>query len=207
MRSLDEIYEEYAADPNFAHLRLPSTRLVPGTGSSSASFFLVGEAPGATENTQGRPFCGSAGRVLDQLMHLAGIRVGWTGKQTGLRVIPGCAEGIPPNAFITNVVKYRPPNNRTPSRDEIERSRPYLIAEYNAVGNPDVLIGLGSVAKTALGGPAEPISKIAGKPVPLRGGRFLWPMYRPSFGLRNPVMRPVMETHWLALGEWIRGRT
>jgi uracil-DNA glycosylase len=205
--SLEDVYEAYREDPSFAHLRLPNIWLVSGTGASPADFFVVGEAPGATENLKGRPFCGPAGRALNQLMFLAGVRTGWTGKQTGLRVPPGGAEGVPPNAFITNVVKYRPPGNRTPTREEIDASRPYLLAEWKKVGSPDVFVALGAVAKTALGGPAEPISKLAGKPINLKGDRWLWPMFHPAFGLRNPVMRPIMEEHWAEFGEWNDART
>jgi uracil-DNA glycosylase len=196
--SLEDVYEAYRADPRFEHLRLPSIKLVPGTGSTSASFFVVGEAPGAQENLHGRPFVGPSGRALDQLMGIAGVRTSWTGKQTGLRVPPGCAEGISPNAFITNVVKYRPPNNRTPTAQEVEHSRSYLLAEWNLVGKPDVLVALGAVARTAF---RQSSSKV-GEPVSLGGRRWLWPMYHPAFGIHQPRMRPVLVEHWAAFGEW-----
>jgi len=200
--SLEDVYERYRADDRFEHLRLPSIRLVPGTGSESASFFVVGEAPGATENLKGRPFCGASGRALDSLMFIAGVRTGWVGKQTGLRVPPERAEGVPPNAFITNVVKYRPPGNRTPTSREIEASRSYLRAEWNAVGKPNVIVALGVTALNALGSVGSISGGLWGKPMQLVNGSWLWPMYHPAFGLRNPVMRPVMEAHWLEFGEW-----
>jgi len=105
--SVADIYEDIREDPLFEHLRTAHIRLVPGIGSQSATYLLVGEAPGATENTKGRPFCGASGRVLDQLMGVAGISVTETIGQDGIR--------RDANAWLTNVVKYRPPGNRTPT--------------------------------------------------------------------------------------------
>ena len=155
----------------------------------------MGEAPGATENTKGRPFCGASGRVLDQLMGLAGIVV-----TTPL------GQGSPDaNAWLTNVVKYRPPGNRTPHPTEITASRDYLRREWRAVGSPSTLILLGATAKAALAPELGPLAQALARPV--ASGRFtFWVMYHPAKGLYEPKLRPVIEEHWERLGDWINGR-
>jgi DNA polymerase len=187
MDSLAEIYDAYREDPGFDHLRTTGIVLVPGEGASSnARVLIVGEAPGATENTAGRPFVGASGSVLRSLIvDVAMLR----GK----------------DYFITNTVKYRPPGNRTPTWQEVAHSMPYLRAEFKAIGSPNVIVAVGSTAYGAFRpDPGRPgILTSAGKPQPIERG-YLVPMIHPAYGLRNKSIRPLMEEHWDRFGHWFR---
>lgn len=184
--SLLDIYEDYRSDAAFDHLRTAGTILVPGEGSSRPKVLIVGEAPGATENTLRRPFVGASGRVLRSM-------------------ITDCAMLEPADYFITNTVKYRPAGNRTPELSEIANSRAYLRREWSALGRPPVLVAVGAVAKAALAPDLPGVLQIAGVPHRRPQGGFVFVMIHPAYGLRNPAMRPLMEEHWTKLGEFVRG--
>jgi len=187
MPDLAETYDAYREDPAFAHLRTEGIVLVPGEGSSTPKVMIVGEAPGATENLQQRPFVGASGRVLRSLItDVAGLD----------------AEDY----FITNTVKYRPPGNRTPTVDEIEDSLPHLRAEFGALGAPKVIIAVGGIALMVFRprGETRGILACAGEAIELRRGNWLVPMVHPAYGLRNKSFRPTMEKHWEDFGEWFR---
>jgi uracil-DNA glycosylase family 4 len=111
--------------------RLASYRsnAVAGEGRSNACIILVGEAPGANEDKEGRPFVGFAGRILDEALSNAGLDRSML--------------------FITNVVKCRPPNNRRPRRDEIERCMDYLLRQISAI-RPYIVCLLGATAHDTL---------------------------------------------------------
>lgn len=172
--------------------------VVPGEGEGDNPIaFVIGEAPGAQEEIARRPFVGVSGHVLRDLMVLA-----------GLFATKDAPNGVEPNAWLTNVVKFRPPGNRNPTPSEIKAARPYLRTEWQAVGSPRIIIPVGSVALTTIVGKPtgilkhsgrlhEQTSNVDGKPL------YVWPMIHPSFGLRNEAMRPIMEKDWLALGEWM----
>jgi uracil-DNA glycosylase len=129
---LAEIYEDYAADPRFNHMRKTNIKLVGGHGPLNPLLMLIGEAPGEMENATAIPFLGPAGVALNRLLE---------------------DEGIDRNAtFLTNTVKYRPVNefstgrgdiiykNRTPTFDEISASRDYIKREIEVV--QPLIIGL-----------------------------------------------------------------
>ena len=99
-----------------------ATNLVPGEGSATAPVVIVGEAPGANEDAQGRPFVGRAGAILDDLLQAAGL----------------AREDV----FITNVVKARPPGNRDPRADEVAHHLPFLDAQLEVI-RPRLLVPLG----------------------------------------------------------------
>lgn len=185
MRDLADVYEAYRADSAFDHLRTPGIVLVPGEGSPRPTIMVVGEAPGATENTARRPFVGASGQALRSLIFDSA----------------GLDEA---DLWITNVVKYRPPGNRTPERAEIACSVPHLREEYKAIGSPPVIIAVGAVAKYAMAPGMQGVLSVAGQPFELRTGVYTWIMIHPSYGLRNPGARPKMEEHWTALGDWFR---
>lgn len=183
---LADVYEGYRGDRAFDHMRTEGTVLVPGEGASQPRILIVGEAPGATENTARRPFVGASGRVLRSL-------------------ITDCAGLSPEDYFITNSVKYRPTGNRTPEEFEVDASRPYLRQEWHALGRPRVMVAVGGTALSALApGLSGGVGVNAGHPVERRGGVALWVMYHPAYGLRNPAIRPKMEEHWTRLGSWFR---
>lgn len=184
---LEDVYEAYRGDKAFDHLRTEGIVLVPGDGSSRPRILIVGEAPGAVENTQRKPFVGASGRALRScITDVAGL--------------------TPADYFITNTVKYRPPGNRTPEPAEIQASKPYLRREWSALGRPPVLVAVGGTAWAALR-PAEVRSGIlgvAGHVHGLPGGVALWPMIHPAYGLRNAKARPLLEQHWQEFGNWFR---
>lgn len=95
---------------------------VPGEGSLDASVMFIGEAPGRWEDVEGRPFVGSAGRLLDELLSGIGLK----------------REDV----FIGNIVKHRPPNNRDPRRDEVQSCAPYLDRQIQII-KPAIIVTLG----------------------------------------------------------------
>lgn len=196
--SLDDIYEEIRDDDRWDHLRGPGIVMVPGRGETDRPIaMLVGEAPGATENTRRRVFCGPSGRILDQLMALAGL--GAEDWQSEVFRTYGVA-----NAFITNVVKYRPPGNRTPTADEIRWGAEVLRKEWVAVGKPRILVAVGSTARAALNPYKANIAPGTWEWLP-DGKTALWVQYHPAWGLRQGDRgRRIMEQQWEGMGRWIQ---
>lgn len=197
--SLDDVYEEIREDTRWGHLRLPGIVLVKGRGQTNDPLaMVVGEAPGATENTKRQPFCGPSGRVLTQLMASAGLYA--HDRDYGDDAF---SDSVGANAFITNVVKYRPPGNRTPTTLEILDGAEALRKEWAAIGRPRLIVAVGGTARAALA-PVE-MRLGPGQWAPLSDGKsYIWVHYHPAFGLRRPDMRPTMERHWEEMGEWIR---
>jgi len=145
------------------------TNFVPGEGPAPAEVMIVGEAPGASEDKQGRPFVGRAGRLLDQLLETAGLS-----RQ---------------EVFITNVLKARPPNNRDPHADEVAHSMPWLEAQL-ALVQPRLLIPLGRHALAHFA-PGEKISGVHGRMV-IALDRQLFPMYHPAAALHAKGLRDTL---------------
>lgn len=139
------------------------TLAVPGEGPVGADVLLIGEAPGREEDAAGRPFVGSAGKILRAALEAAGISS--------------------EEAFITNVVKCRPPKNRAPKADEVEACHPYLEAQIDAV-RPKVLVTLGATGLRSLLGPAFEL-KAARSKVLRHGGLPLIATYHPAAVLYN----------------------
>lgn len=177
---------------------------VPGEGEFPRAF-VFGEAPGAQEEMHRRPFIGPAGKVLRQLMMVADFYAHDPG-QSGDAFLRGFTQ---PNCWLTNTIKFRPPRNRKPYWTEVLAARPFLRAEWVAVGRPRLIIPVGGTALSALIGRQvsivkhsgwlhKEVSRVDGKPL------YVWPMLHPSLGLRNPGMRPLMERDWEALGAWLR---
>jgi uracil-DNA glycosylase family 4 len=140
-----------------------ATNLVPGEGSATAPVVIVGEAPGANEDAQGRPFVGRAGAILDELL--------------------GEARLVREDVFITNVVKARPPGNRDPRADEVAHHLPFLDAQLEVI-RPRLLVPLGRHALRRFA-PGMAIADVHGHVVE-RDGRTLFPMYHPAAALHNP---------------------
>jgi uracil-DNA glycosylase len=146
-----------------------ATNMVPGEGSATADVMLVGEAPGASEDEQGRPFVGRAGRLLDELLAEAGLR----------------REDV----YITNVVKARPPGNRDPKASEVVHCMPWLEAEL-ALIQPRLVVPLGRHALAHFTDEAR-ISEVHGRELTERG-RTLFPLYHPAAGLRSTALRATL---------------
>lgn len=167
-----------------------SSAYVSGEGDNPTAF-IVGEAPGAQEEARHRPFVGPAGRALRDLMVLADLYAGHP------HVLCNC--------WLTNVMKFRPARNRTPTPPEIKAARPLLRREWIAVGRPRLIIPVGGTALTAILGRKVSILRMSGKPhTYVRDGSKLvvWPMIHPAFGLRSAAARPLIEQDWEKLGEW-----
>jgi len=166
--------------------------LVPGEGDAFACLMLVGEAPGAQEAREGRPFVGPAGRNLDAF--LAGV---------GL---------VRPELYVTNAVKFRPTKagkggrevNRTPVPAEVAAFRPWLLAEIEAV-RPRVVATLGNTALWAVAGEALAIGDVHGRPLSLKEGVTLFPLYHPASILYRQALRPVYEADIAALKAYLIG--
>jgi len=153
---------------------LASTRnkVVFGEGDINARLMFVGEAPGADEDMQGRPFVGLAGQLLTKIIASIGLK----------------REEV----FICNILKCRPPNNRNPLPFEIEKCRPYLDAQINLI-KPQIICALGSPASKTILSTDNSISKIRGQIFNLDGIKVI-PTYHPAYLLRNASMkRPVWE--------------
>ena len=144
------------------------TNFVPGEGDPEAKVMVVGEAPGASEDEQGRPFVGRSGKLLDEALASAGL----------------------PRAsvFITNVVKARPPGNRDPRPAEVAHHWPYLERQL-AVLEPELIVPVGRHALARFDKAAK-ISEVHGTRVEA-GGRVLFPLYHPAAALRSTKVRAV----------------
>ena len=145
------------------------TLAVPGEGPLDAEIMFIGEAPGANEDKQGRPFVGAAGQFLEELLAAAGLT-----RQT---------------VYICNVLKCRPPANRDPLPGEIDACRDYLDEQIDLI-DPLVIVTLGrfSMAKFF---PNQAISRIHGRPRET-AGMFYVPMYHPAAALHQGNLRDVM---------------
>ena len=137
---------------------------VPGEGDPRARLMLVGEGPGATEDETGRPFVGQAGQLLDTILASIGLERA--------------------EVFIANVVKCRPPQNRTPLPDEAAACLPYLHRQIALVG-PKVLLALGATAAQYLLGVKKSLGDLRGA-VHTYAGTPLVVTYHPAALLRNP---------------------
>ncbi|GAH66663.1 unnamed protein product, partial [marine sediment metagenome] len=115
---------------------------VPGEGSPSARIAFVGEAPGADEDAQGRPFVGRAGQLLDKIIIAMGLKRG--------------------DVYICNILKCRPPDNRDPKPDEIIKCLPFLQQQLEMIG-PEIIVALGAHAARTLLETNKPIGHLRGK--------------------------------------------
>ena len=160
--TLDEIYSKYQS-LNLAGLNGSSEKFVPGDGPCPAKLMIIGEAPGEQEDIIGLPFQGPSGRLLNRLLENAGSK----------------REEV----FVTNIFKYRPPENRTPFPSEIIPSLPCLSAEIKCV-DPEVIILAGRTATQAVF-PAKSVRQLRGKLIP-KGNRFVVCTYHPAAMIRSP---------------------
>jgi DNA polymerase len=148
-------------------LHATRTKLVFGVGSPTARLMFIGEAPGADEDRRGEPFVGRAGQLLDRMVEAMGLARA--------------------DVYIANVLKSRPPGNRTPEPDEIAACSPFLFRQIAAVG-PEVIVALGAPAAQTLLQTGAPIGKLRGRFWRTRGVD-LMPTYHPAFLLRNPAKK------------------
>jgi uracil-DNA glycosylase len=159
-----------------------ATNIVPGGGAADARVVFVGEAPGASEDRQGRAFVGSAGRLLGTLLEDAGL--------------------TREDVWVTNVVKARPPKNRDPRADEVAHYLPWLERELDVL-QPDLVVPLG---RHALGRFVEGvrIGEVHGQVLESPGGRRILPWYHPAAALHNQGLRATLHEDAVRLGETLR---
>jgi DNA polymerase len=139
-------------------------QIVFGVGNPNAELMFIGEAPGADEDDQGEPFVGRAGQLLNNMIKAMGLR----------------REDV----YIANIIKCRPPGNRTPERDECETCSPFLMRQIEVIG-PKAIVALGAVAAKTLLAVNAPMSELRGRWYDFRGTR-LAVTYHPAFLLRDP---------------------
>ena len=144
-------------------LHATRTQAVPGTGPVDAEIMIVGEAPGFTEDVQGQPFVGPAGKLLDTLLQ----QIGLSREQV----------------FITNVLKCRPPQNRDPMPNEAETCLPYLRKQF-ALVRPKAVLILGRHALERMLPGVGTISRVHGQ-IFMRSGVAFIPCYHPAAALHN----------------------
>ncbi len=139
-------------------------QIVFGVGNPKADLMFIGEAPGADEDEQGEPFVGRAGQLLNNMIKAMGLR----------------REDV----YIANIIKCRPPGNRTPEREECATCSPFLMRQI-AVIKPKVIVALGAVAAKTLLAINAPMSELRGRWYDFRGTK-LAVTYHPAFLLRDP---------------------
>ncbi|MFP4082354.1 MAG: uracil-DNA glycosylase [Candidatus Aminicenantes bacterium] len=147
---------------------------VPGEGDIEADLMFVGEAPGRDEDIQGRPFVGKAGQLLTRIIEAMNFRRD--------------------EVYITNVIKCRPPHNRNPRREEIEKCQGYLLEQIKMI-NPQVIVSLGKVATEFFTQSRLSISALRGKFHPY-GSIKIMPTFHPSYIVRNEENRKIKKMVW-----------
>lgn len=197
--SLEELSAAIAAFDGLA-IRKTATNMVFADGNPKAAVMLVGEAPGADEDRQGKPFVGVSGQLLDRILKSIGLD----------RTSDDPASSV----YISNILNWRPPGNRTPSPAEIDISLPF-IERHIALVQPKILILCGGVSAKGLLGSGESISKLRGRfhdyapsteniaadtsPVPAIA------TYHPAYLLRTPSQKRLVWADMLMLRARLNG--
>jgi DNA polymerase len=163
-------------------LKEGANRLVFGDGNANAEIVFIGEGPGYWEDRKGIPFVGNAGALLDRMLNLINLK----------------REDV----FITNVVHYRPPDNRDPEPEELKAFKPYLDKMLDII-NPKIIVTLGrfSMAKFI---PGVKISNVHGKPRVVDWkdkSLVVFPMYHPAAALRNGQIKQKARDDFFKLKE------
>ena len=189
----DYLLQELAVLTEGADLPLKATanNLVFGKGNPYADLVIIGEAPGRNEDLQGVPFVGAAGKQLDALLASIGLSLD--------------------DVYIANILKYRPPHNRDPSREEVVAHTPYLLEQLRII-KPGVIVTLGNYATryvlsgfdpeamkgvSSIGQVHGQIFKVASMGVEAS----VIPLYHPAATLYNNSLRAVLAEDVLRVGE------
>ncbi|QQG46656.1 MAG: uracil-DNA glycosylase [Candidatus Niyogibacteria bacterium] len=188
MKKIRDEIVAFKSSPLYEYRTNQKNLPVIGEGSHNAKIMFVGEAPGKNEALTGRPFCGQAGRVLDELLTSIGIER--------------------KNVYITNIVKDRPPENRDPEPEEITAYAPFLDRQIDII-RPKILVPLGRFSMCYIlekfgVNNSETISKIHGKIFDANtsyGKVKIMPMYHPAASLYHPDTRKLLEADFKKLKE------
>ncbi|HET7673875.1 MAG TPA: uracil-DNA glycosylase [Candidatus Saccharimonadales bacterium] len=170
---LEQIKADIYAKNVCPNLAKTATNLVMGVGNADAQIIFIGEAPGKNEDLQGEPFVGAAGKFLDEMLEIVGMDRG--------------------DVYITNIVKYRPPNNRDPETEEKEAFWPFLLREINTI-RPKIIATLGRHSMEYFL-PGLRISQIHGQPKRIKlgdGKVVILPLFHPAAALYNSSMRETL---------------
>ena len=176
-KQLEELYEVIRRC-TLCPLHKTRTNAVPGEGPVNSRVMFIGEAPGASEDESGRPFVGRSGEFLASMI-----------KEIGLSRN---------SVFITSILKSRPPNNRTPTRAEINACRPYLEKQIEII-NPQIVVLLGGVAISSLIGPWK-VSEAHGKFYETDDRKYFL-TFHPAAALRFPKVRAAMREDFHILSQ------
>lgn len=179
MRTLDEVRDALFSwkEIDIAKTSNP----VMGNGNPKSKIMFIGEAPGAKEDATGIPFVGSAGKLLATLLESIGLK----------------REDV----YVTNIVKFRPPENRDPTKQEKAACLPFLEEEI-AIIQPKVLAPLGRHA-LAYFLPDVMIGDLHGKAHVLPDGKTIFPLYHPAAALHNPNLRGTLLEDFAALQKYL----
>ena len=169
LEQLEKIKEKIIKEKVCPELAAGATQLVFGDGNPDAELVFIGEAPGKNEDQQGLPFVGAAGKFLEEMLNLIGLKRS--------------------NVYITNIVKYRPPENRDPFPDEKAAFLPFLRSQLEVI-KPKLVVTLGRHSMDSLL-PGLQISKVHGQPKRYKGQVYL-PLFHPAAALYNGAMRQTL---------------
>lgn len=174
--ALDELKSKIIAQKVCPELAASATQLVFGDGNPDAEIIFVGEAPGKNEDQQGIPFVGAAGKFLNEMLGLIGLN----------------REDI----YITNIVKYRPPNNRDPLPEEKSVFLPFLQEQVSII-KPKMIVTLGRHSMECFL-PGLKISQVHGQPK-RKDGQVYLPLFHPAAALYNGGMRQTLIDDFMAI--------
>ena len=179
-QELDELKKAIVDNNICPDLAAQATNLVMGDGNIDAEIVFIGEAPGKNEDEQGLPFVGAAGKFLNEMLGEAGMQRS--------------------DVYITNIVKYRPPNNRDPLPEEKKAFWPYLLKQLQII-KPKVVITLGRHSMEYFL-PDMKISQIHGQPKRIQFGDdklVIIPLYHPAAALYNGGMRQTLINDFVSV--------
>lgn len=183
--SLDQLKADILNQNICPELAESATQLVMGHGNANAEVVFIGEAPGKNEDLKGVPFIGAAGKFLDQMLEEANL--------------------VRSDVYITNIVKYRPPNNRDPKPEEKRAFWPYLVRELQII-NPKIIITLGRHSMEYFL-PNAKISEVHGQPKRISFGKtkmVIMPLYHPAAALYNGDLRQTLLDDFATVPSVIR---
>jgi len=184
-QQLESLAQEIISQRVCPELAQQATQLVMGEGNPQAEIVCIGEAPGKQEDIQGRPFVGAAGKFLDTMLAAAQMNRA--------------------DIYITNIVKYRPPNNRDPSPEEKAAFLPFLLRQLDII-RPKVVITLGRHSMEYFL-PGAKISEVHGQPIAVtydRRSMVVIPLFHPAAALYNGGLRQTLVDDFLGVPAIVR---
>jgi uracil-DNA glycosylase family 4 len=183
-KTLDDLK---SAVQNFDGLSLKktATQIVFADGNPEAKIMVIGDAPGADEDRQGKPFVGVSGQLLDKIFDCINLNRG-------------------DSLYISNILNWRPPGNRTPTKEEMDIAHPFIKRHIELI-NPDMLVLCGGVAAQTLLQSKESISRLRGKIHDYDETTKAIATYHPAFLLRTPLQKKKVWQDMLMLQDHING--